>query len=230
MVVRHPARLGNESKRWIPRHSAQAFHQLSLLLATLIATGMTAIFFALRTEQVQEEISLYRNGQNLSVAPLYVLTDSWWVLLPMAAWFYATFVFSMSLYRLFLRLGSGNRRHRIRVGRIGYFASAHLVPLTLLAGPFALLEMLLYRDPALVTGVQYELLYWGGVAIYGSGLFGFLLPTLILVFKTGKLRVVRAILMFPIYLYLVIAGGFALLVAIFWALGYAILVIKSVSL
>jgi hypothetical protein len=241
MVLWSTGRFARETNHRVSLSHARCFHRISIWLATLIATALLLLTFALRGEQWRTDLSAnvpWLFQFNVSVGggtmepleisfPMYAMTDTFWIAFPLALSSYACLSFSMWLYRLFLRLFTGNRYHRRRVRRLGHYASAIAVPLSLLLGLLAAGGMVMYGDHPWLTGSFGTAWRIGLIVLALLTIATFYVPALRLIWSTGGFKIFRTLLMFPIFPYAVTAAGAALGCAVFWGSGYLAMALWS---
>jgi hypothetical protein len=149
------------------------------------------------------------------------------VVVPLGLAVYLSLRFSMGVYRLFLRMFSGDRRHRRRVSRVGLYATG-MVPVTLVfLGAAAMGGMVLYEEHAWLTGGA-EVAWGAGVAIAGgTAVLAFYVPTMRLVVNTGRWKKFRVVAMLPVFYYVAVLIWMGVGVLVFWTVGYAVMAVAS---
>ncbi len=129
---------------------------MSVVVATLVGTGLFAVSFAFNGDWWARLAPPYRSGffdsplasilSNWST-PAYVFWDSWFILIPVAMSLLTGFGLSASILRFVLGIGEGNRFARRRQRRAGFYFSAIFVWEAWILGLLAIAEMILSEQP-----------------------------------------------------------------------------------
>jgi hypothetical protein len=229
-VLLRPGEMARES--WIGESDARGFHRLSLLVVTVLTTALLLGTFFLRGDLWRHDLAAHIPAADefsgpISDFPMHALTDGPWIVVPLAISVWLGLAVALWIYRGFLRVLSGNRRHRRRVRSIGFYASAILPGTLTLLGLLAMGGMVLYEDhpwlpesPATVWAVSLIVLGFLAAA-------SFYVPTLWLVWTTGRWRILRTILMLPIFAYAAGLAGLGVATAVFWTTGYLAIALWS---
>lgn len=156
MVVRHPGMLAEETRWRVSRRDAVRFYWVSVVLATLIGTGMFAAAFAFRgrwwaglaPEQGGHLFGTYVPWPYQPIAaPMFVLWDSWLTLIPVAISLLTGNLLSTSMFRWLVGTGEGDKLTQRRTRRVGFYHSGLGVWLVLLLGVWGISEAILQEAP-----------------------------------------------------------------------------------
>jgi hypothetical protein len=224
VVMFRPGVLAREAP--LGEREARQFHRVSLVVAAVVATALLLGTFFLRGLQWENDLAAHiptaedRRNVPIEDFPMYALTDSVWIVVPLGICVYLGLGAAMWLYRVFLRVGSGDRRHARRVRRVGLYASG-LLPVTLaLLGLLAMGGMVIYEEHSWLTD-ELEMAWQAGLFVLGAAAAAFFyVPTLRLVWLTGRWKGFRIVLMLPIFPYAAGLAGLGITVVVFWGIGY----------
>jgi hypothetical protein len=238
MLLFHPKRLADETRRRVPLVPAARFHQESIALATIVGTGLIVICFLLRGARWEYWLnpsteSLFDNAgihNPLLALPLAIWSDRLFFLVPLLPALYLALQASTWIYRQLFAVGQHTSSiTRRRAIRIAYYGSG-LVPVLMVIGGLALALLLLCSDDwAWAIAGWRPLLQISILLLLALGLFAFLRPTLVLLSLAGRSsfgRMLALVLAFPFIqsvVWIVILG------ATFWVFGYSTIAVWAMA-
>jgi hypothetical protein len=231
MALARPRDLVHEAEWRINRVEARKFHWAALAVGSLIGTALLMAAFSLRGSEWINQLELEMpwgpdEGGTKNSFPANILTDSYWGALPLIVSVFLCLAVSMWLYRGFLVLLAGTRRHRIQVWLMGLYMSSHAVVQSILLGAMSVVGMILYEDRTWKTHLEIPL--WAMLWILiGLSSMSFYLPTLRLIWNTGRRRLLRIACMVILFPNAAIVAGAALGFVVFWVTGYLVMGIRS---
>ncbi len=229
LVMFRPARLAHETRRRVPAGAAKRFHQESMALATIIGTGLMVFCFLLRGTHLEEWLSpsmetlfaTVTDGNPLLSLPLRVWTDRLFFVIPLGlALYLALHTFAWSYRKLFFYSGAGSSLARRRAERIAYYASGLCAVLVLLGGLFVISWMLISDEWAWAMGPWRVMLRVFMGLLAGSMVAVAYYPTLVLLARAGRPRVLLNILLSLIFLGVQALAGCVIVGGVFWVCGY----------
>ncbi|HVT83179.1 MAG TPA: hypothetical protein VHM90_21250 [Phycisphaerae bacterium] len=168
-------------------------------------------------------------GATAMAMPRTALTDGPWIIVPLTISVCIALLLTMRVYRTFVAALSGNRRQRERLWRAGWYASAIVPVLMATLGLTAILGVMLYEESPLLAGAMRGVAIAAVVLLGGLSTVAFLLPAMVHACGEGKRRIIRAVLMFPVFPCAAIVIFYGVANVVFWSLGYAAIAIWSMA-
>ena len=153
MAVLHPGLLAEETRWRVNRRDAVRFYWVTILLATVVGTGMFAAAFVFR-EEWWASVGVDPSFRELASAtadwistPAFDLWNSWLILIPVTVSLFLGSVLSAAIFRWLLGIGERDDLVRRRTRRMGFYFSAQGVWFVGLMGPWLIDEMILQETP-----------------------------------------------------------------------------------